>query len=96
MCKSCPHFDVIMEVDVQITLTHLPQCSVYASLIWVIIGSDNGLSSVRRETITWTNTDLFPNGQLGTNFNEIRIKIQNISIMKLHLKIYISAINWHI
>ena len=28
---------------------------IYASLNWVIIGSDNGLSPVRRQAIIWTN-----------------------------------------
>ena len=32
--------------------------SVYASMLWVIIGSDNGLSPVRRQAITWSNDDL--------------------------------------
>ena len=34
----------------------------------------NGLSPVRRQAITWTNTDLLSVGPLGTNFSIIRIK----------------------
>ena len=32
-----------------------PSSAAYASLKWVIIGSGNGLSPVRRQAITWTN-----------------------------------------
>ena len=53
---------------------------------WVIIGSGNGLSPVRRQAITWTNADLLLIGPFGTNFNEIRIEIQNFSFTKMHLK----------
>ena len=30
---------------------------IYASMNWVSIGSDNGLSPDRRQAITWTNAD---------------------------------------
>ena len=53
---------------------------------WVSIGSCNGLSPVRRQTITWTNTDLLSIRPLGTNISEIGIKIPNFSFMKMHLK----------
>ena len=39
----------------------------------VHIGSGNGLSSIRRQAITWTNAGLLAMGLLVTNFNEIRI-----------------------
>ena len=42
---------------------------------WIIIGSGNGLSPVRRQTITWTNAGLLSIGLLGTNFSEILIGI---------------------
>ena len=38
------------------------------------------------QAITWTNADLLSVRPLGTKFNEIRIKIQNFSSMKMHLK----------
>ena len=41
----------------------------------VSIGSGNGLLSVRRQAITWTNADLLSFGPLRTNFGEIRMKI---------------------
>ena len=52
-----------------------------------IIGSDNGLSPGRHQTIIWTNDWILLIGPLGTNFSEIFIKIQNFSFTKMHLKI---------
>ena len=40
-----------------------------------IIGSDNGLSLGRRETIIWTNDGILLIGTLGTNFSEILTEI---------------------
>ena len=53
---------------------------------WVSITSCNDLSPNPREAITWTNADLLSIIPLGTNISEIRIKIQNFSFMKMHLK----------
>ena len=39
------------------------------------IGSDNGLSPVRRQANTWTNADLLSIGPLGTNVSEMLIEI---------------------
>ena len=38
---------------------------------WAITGSGNGLSPVRRQAITWTNTGLLSIGPMRTNFSEI-------------------------
>ena len=46
---------------------------------WVIIGSCNGFSPVRRQTIIWTNAGLFSIGLQGTNFSEIWIAILLVS-----------------
>ena len=54
---------------------------------WDSIGSGNGLSPFRRQAITWTNADMLSVGSLGTNFNEIQIKKQNFSFMKIHSKL---------
>ena len=51
------------------------------------IGSDNGLSPIRRQSISWTNAGLFSIGPLWTNLNENLFKIQNFSFMKMHLNI---------
>ena len=45
-------------------------CCIYTSITWVSIGSGNGLSPVRRQAITWINTDLLSIGPLGTNLSE--------------------------
>ena len=52
----------------------------------------NGLSPIRRQAITWTNAVLLSIRPLGTNFNEIWIKIQNFSFMKIHFKM--SSAKW--
>ena len=65
---------------------------IYASMHCVSIGSDNGLSPVRRQAIIWTNSGLLSIEPLGTIFSEILFEIQNFSFMKMHLKI--SAVKW--
>ena len=65
------------------------------SVNWVSIGSGNGLSPVWHEAITWTNAGLLSIGPLGTNSSEILIKIQNFSLMKMHLKNVVSQIGDH-
>ena len=65
---------------------------IYTSLNWVIIGSDNGLSPVRRQAIIWTNAWILLIGPLGTNFSEILIEIQTFSFKKMHLKM--SSAKW--
>ena len=50
-----------------------------------IIGSDNGLSSGRRQAIIWPNAGILLNGPLGTN-SEILIEIHTFSFKKMHLK----------
>ena len=59
---------------------------IYASLNWVFIGSDNGLSPVPRQPIIWTNAGVLLIGRLRRNFREIWIGIQTFSFKKLHLK----------
>ena len=51
-----------------------------------IIGSDNGLSTGRRQAIIWTNAVILLIGTRGTNFNEILIKIHEFSFKEIHLK----------
>ena len=47
-----------------------------------MIGSDNGLSSGRRQAIIWTNAGMLLIGPLGTTFSEILIKIYMLSLKK--------------
>ena len=65
---------------------------VYASVNRVSIGSDNGLSPLRCQTIIWTNAGLLSIGTLGTNFSEILITIYTFSFTKMHLKL--SSAKW--
>ena len=51
------------------------------------IGSDNGLSPIRRQAIIYTNCELRSIGPKGTNFDEIFIKIQKFSFRNINLKI---------
>ena len=51
-----------------------------------IIGSDNGLSSGRRQAIIWTNARILLIGALGTNNSEIVIEIYTFSFKKKDLK----------
>ena len=48
-------------------LTHLPR--IYASVNWVSIGSNNGLSPDRRQAIIWTNAGILLIAPLVTNFS---------------------------
>ena len=48
-----------------------------------IIGSDNGLSPVRRQAIIWTNAEILLIGPLKTNFSEILIGILTFSFEKV-------------
>ena len=54
---------------------------------WVSIGSDNGLSPVRLQAITWTNAGLLLIEPLQAYFIEIWIKTQQYSLKKMHFKI---------
>ena len=52
----------------------------------ISIASDNGLSPRRRQAIIWTNAGILLIGPLGTNFCEILIEIQTVSLKKIRLK----------
>ena len=51
-----------------------------------IIGSNNGVSTRRRQTIIWTNAGIMLIRHLGTNFSEILIGNETFSFKKMHLK----------
>ena len=59
-----------------------PSCRIYASVNQVSIGSDNGLSPIRRQAITCTNAGLLLIGLLGTNFTVVLL----FSFKEMHLK----------
>ena len=58
----------------------------------IIIASDNGLSPDQCQAIIWTNAGLLSIGSLRTYFNENLIKIQQFSLMKMHVKM--SSAKW--
>ena len=60
---------------------------IYARVNRGSIGSDTGLSPIRRQAIIWINAGLLSIGPFGTNFKENLIKIQNFSFTKMHLNI---------
>ena len=51
-----------------------------------IIGSDNGLSPVRRQAIIFTNEGMLLIRSLGINFSEILFEIHTFPFKKVHLK----------
>ena len=67
--------------------SYLPLCLIYASLNWIIIGSDNGLSPVRRQAIIYTKDDIVPISPQGTDLNEIFVENNQISLMKSYLNL---------
>ena len=69
-----------------ISLTHWVRVTHICVSRLTIIGSDNGLTPDRRQAIIWTNAGIFLIGPVGTNFNEILIKIYTFSFRKMHLK----------
>ena len=58
----------------------------------VSIGSDKGLSPIRRQAIIWTNAGILLIEPLGTKFSEILIEIHTFSFKKMHLEI--SSAKW--
>ena len=59
---------------------------IYASVNYTIIGSDNGLSTVRQQPIIWTNYRLLSIKHEGTYFNETLFEIQKFTFKKMHMK----------
>ena len=54
-----------------------------------IIGSDNGLSPGRHQTIIGTNVAILLIGHVGKNFNEILFDIPKFSYRNVNLKMYV-------
>ena len=54
---------------------------------YVNFGSDKALLPKWRQAITLTNADILLTGPLRTNFSEILIEIQTVSLQRMHLKI---------
>ena len=73
-------------------LTHWGRVTHICVIEIIIIGSDNGLSPGRRQTIIWTNAGILLIRPLGTNFSETWIEIQTFSSKKIRLKM--SSAKW--
>ena len=69
-----------------LTVIDSPPSAAYMnqSVDRVRVGSNNGLSPIRRQAIIWVNDRLLSFGPLGTNFSEILIKIWNASFTKMY------------
>ena len=67
-------------------LTHWGRMMHICVIKVTIISSDNGLWPDRCQAIIWTNAGKWLIGPLGTNFDEILIKIHTFSFKKIHLK----------
>ena len=73
-------------------LTHLGRVTHICIVKLTIIGSDNGLSPERRQTIIWTNAGILLIGPLGTNCSENLIEILTFSFTEMRLKV--SSAKW--
>ena len=76
-------FDFVHSI---ILLTHWGRVAHKCVSKLTIIGSDNGLSTGRRQAIIWTNHGILLIRPLGTNFSEILSEIHTFSFKKMHLK----------
>ena len=65
-----------------LSLTHWGQVTHICLGKLVILGSDNGLSPERCQTIIWTNAGILLIGPLGTNFSEILSEIHRKYVWK--------------
>ena len=75
-----------------VNLTHWGRVTHICVSKLTIIGSDHGLSPVRRQAIIWIYAAILLIGHLGTNFSEFLIGIQTFSFQKMHLKM--SSAKW--
>ena len=66
-------------------ITHWGQVTHICVRKLINIGSDNGLSPGRCQTMIWTNAEILLIDPLGTNFSGILIGIQTFSFKKIHL-----------
>ena len=95
-CPGMHVFDEYLYQQLFINPLYRYQCSMRYQLIeaeWriydhlTIIGSDNGLSPGRRQSIIWNNVGILLIETLKMKFSGILIKIQIFSFEKIHLNI---------
>ena len=75
ICSNIGMLYWCMYASLGLDLTHWGQVTHICVSKLTIIGSDNGLSPGRRQAIIWTNAGILLIRPLGTNFNEMWIKI---------------------
>ena len=91
--QSCAYFmGCTLFISLLPVVTHWGRGTLICVGKLTIIGSDNGLSPARRQTIIWTNAVILLIAPWGTNFREILIGIQTFSFMKMRLKM--SSAKW--
>ena len=78
-CQSC-------QVTTSYVLTRWGQATHLSVSKLTTIGSDNGLSPDRRQSIIWTNAGILLIEPLGTKFKEILTEICTFTFKKMHLK----------
>ena len=88
ICNSRENKLLLLLYNLDRLLTHWGRVAHICVSKLTIIGSDNGLSPDRRQTIIWTSAGLLLIGPLGTNFSEILIKILTFSFKKMRLKVF--------
>ena len=92
-CCNLKYVNFMLKNDIlSIQLTHWGRVTHICVDKLTIIGSDNGLSPGRRQTIIWTNVRILLIGPLGANFSEILIAFQTFSFKKVHLNV--SSAKW--
>ena len=74
-------------IIVETAFTHLARVTHICVRQLTIIGSDNGLSPGRRQTIIWTNAEILLTEPLGKNVCEILIEVYIFSPKKVHSKL---------
>ena len=67
---------------------------IYVSVNWIAIGSGNGLSPMRCQAITWTNTDSLSYGSLGTHFTCSMCRCSWVGGGRRHENKGNFAVNW--
>ena len=81
ICGLMEHFKFLEFIEIN-SLTHWGWMMHICISELTIIGSDNGLSPGRCQSIVWTNAGILLIGPLGTNFSKILIKMFIFSFKK--------------
>ena len=82
--------DIKLKYNVMVLIEknpYLTKWCICASVDYTIISSDNGLSSIWRQAIIWTNDDILSIRPYGTHVNEVLVEIRSFSFKKTHLKV---------